>query len=66
LSLHNFQIIFIFTIYFQRHKKHVELEQKNDKQDYPTEILQQFPNLRLSQQTGINYQFCSKQYDILC
>ncbi|XP_025412202.1 vacuolar protein sorting-associated protein 54 isoform X2 [Sipha flava] len=35
----------------KRHKKHVELEEKRDKQDYPAEVLQQFPNLRLSKST---------------
>jgi len=32
----------------------VELQQKKDKQDYPSEILQQFPNLRLTKSTGKN------------
>jgi len=39
----------------------VEHHQKKDKQDYPSEILQQFPNLRLTKSTGknenINYVF---------
>jgi len=32
----------------------VELQQKKDKQDYPSEILQQFPNLRVTKSTGKN------------
>lgn len=40
----------------KRHKKLVELQQKKDKQDYPSEILQQFPNLRLTKSTDrVNY-----------
>lgn len=32
----------------------MEPQQKKDKQDYPSEILQQFPNLRLTKSTGWN------------
>ncbi|XP_022177751.1 vacuolar protein sorting-associated protein 54 [Myzus persicae] len=35
----------------KRHKKLVEPQQKKEKQDYPSEILQQFPNLRLTKST---------------
>jgi len=42
----------MFTVNFKRHKKLVEPQPKKDKQDYPSEILQQFPNLRLTKSTG--------------
>ncbi|XP_050549067.1 vacuolar protein sorting-associated protein 54-like isoform X1 [Daktulosphaira vitifoliae] len=40
----------------KKHKKHIELSKEEKKEEYPAEIRQQFPNLRLSKLTdGVSY-----------
>ncbi|XP_050424790.1 vacuolar protein sorting-associated protein 54 isoform X2 [Adelges cooleyi] len=56
----------------KRHKKHIELDKNKEKEDYPAEILQQFPNLRLSKSSDrVSYDlsevpsiFLESQFDL--